>query len=253
MAKLVTEEQYIYRVTAQAGSDYAFKGWHGDYNGSLSAASLACCNCNHEWTARINNLFKGRGCPECAKRKIGESTRRRILAGEHKPKARKTGDEYIAEITAVAAGRYEVLGWNGEFKGATSRALCRCSCGHEWSAIIGNLLNGRACSVCANHGFNQQRTGFLYALRSHCGTMVKVGISNDPKRRLRELKARTPFGWECIELLKGHGADIARFEKEIHTMTERATLQDTFDGATEWRLWDDRLPGWYKERQQPAS
>ncbi|MGL4507372.1 MAG: hypothetical protein ACRCUF_16755, partial [Aeromonas sobria] len=69
-----------------------------------------------------------------------------------------------------------------------------------------------------------------------------------------ELKKNTPFTWECIELLTSpDGARIAQFEKELHAMTTPATFPESFKGSTEWRLWDDRVPEWYRERQARAA
>ena len=98
-------------------------------------------------------------------------------------------------------------------------------------------------TACAQGGFNPTKQGTLYLLRSECGTMVKIGISNNHEQRHAQLKRATPFNWSCIELLHNNdGAFIAKAEKELHSLTEQAQFIEPFDGYTEWRKWDDRIP-----------
>lgn len=77
--------------------------------------------------------------------------------------------------------------------------------------------------------------------------MVKIGISNDHRKRLIQLRNATPFNWNCIELLcSDDGGLIAELERELHSWTEQAIFGQSFSGATEWRKWDGRLPRWVK-------
>lgn len=152
-----------------------------------------------------------------------------------------------AEDRADQIGRINNISfvrWDGIYKNHHSKAICRCDIdGHEWSASVSNLLShGTGCPSCAEYGFNPARQGYLYALRSDCGSMVKIGISNTYKTRLENLKRKTPFGWECIEVIKGSGIAVAEAEKELHAVTERAIFINQFDGFTEWRKWDSKIP-----------
>ena len=72
--------------------------------------------------------------------------------------------------------------------------------------------------------------------------MVKIGISNDYKRRFIKLKRATPFQWGCIALMHGCGVAVESAEEELHAMTERVYFDTKFDGFTEWRKWDSKLP-----------
>ena len=73
---------------------------------------------------------------------------------------------------------------------------------------------------------------------------MKIGISNNLKRRLGRLRLATPFEWECVKVVCGHGGGIAQLEKKIHSITERVAFDSRFDGYTEWRAWDDRILEW---------
>lgn len=207
-----------------------FVRWVDGYHGKRSKAVCRCAVDGFEWSATADSLINnGWGCPQC-------SGKRRWTAKER--------GEQINSLPNISFVR-----WEGEYKGAYSKAVVRCAVdGFEWSVTASNLINnGRGCPQCAPFGYDTTKHGTLYILRSECGTMVKIGISNDYKRRHSELARRTPFDWSCIELLhSGDGSLIAEFEKELHSWTEQAEFREQFDGFTEWRKWDDRLPMWLK-------
>lgn len=204
-----------------------FVHWLGGYRNGNSKAAYRC-DTGHEWSASVSSLLNhGSGCPECY------NTKRRIPS-----------DERVEQISTLP--NITFVRWDGEYRNVRSKAVCRCDIGHEWSARVDSLINlGTGCPQCAKHGYNPAKPGTLYALRSECGAMVKIGISNDHQRRHRELADTTPFDWSCVELLHGDGALIAGLEKAFHGMTEPAVFATPFDGYTEWRKWDARVPEWF--------
>lgn len=206
--------------------DITFVRWDGKYRNKYSKAVCRCDNDGHEWSASVDNLIHGSSCPECA-------GQRRWTANER--------NEQINALSNITFVR-----WESEYRNKYSKAVCRCDKGHEWSASVASLVNnGTGCPNCAVSGYNPSKPGTLYALRSECGTMVKIGISNDYTNRLTALKRITPFGWLCTELLHGDGALIAGLEKAFHSMTESAISDGQFDGYTEWRKWTPELTGWF--------
>lgn len=76
--------------------------------------------------------------------------------------------------------------------------------------------------------------------------MVKIGISNNHEQRHSILKRKTPFTFHCVELCHGDGELVAALEKVLHGLMEPVTFAEQFDGSTEWRKWDDRLPEWFE-------
>lgn len=207
-----------------------FVQWVDGYKGSHSKAICRCVVDGYEWPVSISSLLStGTGCPQCA----GMTSR--------------PAEERIAQIKALP--NISFVRWVGEYTNAFSKAVCRCDLdGHEWVASLSNLLYaGTGCPACATIGYQPSKPGTLYFLRSECGTMVKIGISNNYKQRHTQLKRATPFDWHCIELLHSDdGSLIAEWEKELHSWTEQAEFREPFDGYTEWRKWDDRLPRWIK-------
>ena len=70
---------------------------------------------------------------------------------------------------------------------------------------------------------------------------MKIGITHNPKQRHNKLKRATPFLFKRIELIEGPGEQIANLEKELLAEYQPAGFTETFDGSTEWRLWDDSI------------
>lgn len=207
-----------------------FVRWADEYRNKNSKAVVRCAVDGFEWSPSVASLINGgRRCPQCSKQRHW------------------TAEERIEQINAKP--NISFVRWELRYKGANSKAVCRCGVdGFEWPARVSNLLKlkGTGCPKCAEHGYNQEKPGTLYVLRSECGSMVKIGISNNYKQRHSQLRRRTPFNWHCIELLHGDGVTIAEWEKELHSWTQPVEFRESFEGHTEWRKWDDRLPQWVK-------
>ena len=216
-----------------ASGEILFLHWDGDYVGSYSKAVCLCLTHQIEWSVSVNDLVNGRrGCPSCKKDKLRIS--------KSIPQ-----NEYVDRLKSICDICF--VGWSSSFKGVKTKAVCKCvKCGSNWEASIDNIMRGRRCSHCSKTGYKTSLKGTLYALRSECGTMVKIGISNDHKRRHSELVRATPFSFECVELCHGDGSLIAILEKVLHDLMTPVKFDHQFDGSTEWREWDDRLPVWFE-------
>lgn len=205
-----------------------FVGWDGEYKNTKSKVIVMCNIDGFKWSVSVTSLLRsGKGCPQCSNRR------------------RWTADERIAQINDI--DNVTFVCWDGEYTDSHSKALCRCESGHEWLASVTSLLdNGSGCPSCADYGYNPDKPATLYALRSECGKMVKIGISNNYEHRHAILKRKTPFQFECVELCHGDGSLIATLEKVLHDLMTPIKFERQFDGSTEWREWDDRLPTWFE-------
>jgi len=197
-----------------------FISWVGKYKNNESRANIRCSIDGHEWESRVSNLINGRGCPICKRIKSGNARRAGI-------------DLVIRKIKALE--NIEFISFVDLYTNYFSRVKVRCKLdGFEWTPSVHNLVNHRrGCPKCARYGFKLDKKGYLYALRSECGMYVKVGISNDPKRRHKQLEKRTPFKFNLVEQVSGDGVKISELEKYFHGKYERAGFNG-FDGATEW-------------------
>ena len=210
-----TAEEKIEQINKLEGIE--FVSWVDGYKNQHSKANVKCSVDMFGWVASANSLANGYGCPQCAGNR------------------RWTADERVEQINKLE--NIEFVSWVDGYKGAHSKANVKCEIdGFEWVPSVSNLVsNGRGCPKCAKYGFQIDKTGYLYALRSECGQYVKVGISNNPKRRHKDLEKRTPFKFHVIERISGDGAKIAALEKYFHGKYERAGFVG-FDGCTEWLI-----------------
>ena len=200
-----------------------FASWVGGYKNAHSKANVRCKTDGYEWSAAVFSIVNsGKGCPQCSGNR------------------RWTAEERVDQINKLEG--IEFVSWINRYKNSQSKANVRCNVdGHEWIAAVDQLVNeGTGCPSCAKYGYDKSKTGTLYALRSECGRYVKVGISNDPKRRHNELEKRTPFKFNLVEQISGDGAKIAALEKHFHDKYERAGFTG-FDGATEWLVCTPQL------------
>ena len=208
-----------------------FIRWVDGYKNNQSKAVVRCEIDGFEWAASVNGLISaGRGCHHCAGRR------------------RWTADERVKQINEI--NDVSFIRWvNGCYANSDSKAVVACTVdGHEWTASVNHLINdGRGCPSCAVRGFNPSKEGTLYALLSDCGRYIKVGISNDHAARHATLRANTPFGWNCIEMIHGDGSWIASLERHFHKKYEKAKFKNTFDGYTEWLIFNQGIIGEIRE------
>ncbi|MGL4757655.1 MAG: zinc-ribbon domain-containing protein, partial [Aeromonadaceae bacterium] len=113
--------------------DTSFIRWgETGYRGNKTKAFVRCDLDGYEWSASADSLLNhGKGCPHCAR------------------KRRWTAEERIAQINALQ--NISFIRWEAGYKGANSKAVCRCAVdGFEWGVSISNLLNnGRGCPQCS--------------------------------------------------------------------------------------------------------
>ena len=206
-----------------------FVRWADTYRNVKSKAIVRCTVDGFEWSATINSLLNtSQGCPQCGGVR------------------RWSADERIAQINSLDGITF--VRWCGDYRGAHTKCVCQCvKCHSEWTPTVDNLINGgKGCPSCADYGYDPNKPATLYALRSECGRMVKIGISNNHKQRHSILKRKTPFSFICVELYHGDGSLIATLEKVLHDLMTPVKFDSKFDGSTEWREWDDRLPIWFE-------
>ena len=107
----------------------------GEITGNAVKVLCRCKVCSHEWGAQPNNLKMGKGCPACAKIKIGNANR-------------LTNAEHVADIAKINPN-VEIL---GEIINSTTKVLTRCKiCGYEWNVTPHSLKNGNGCPRCAGN------------------------------------------------------------------------------------------------------
>ena len=119
------------------------KEWHPTKNGELKPKDITSgvgnkvwwkCNKGHEWITSVDNRTKGRGCPQCSNKIVGQDNNLKVLypriAKEWHPT--RNGD---------------LTPW--DFVGGSSKKIWwKCVKGHEWDAQIHSRSIGSGCPHC---------------------------------------------------------------------------------------------------------
>lgn len=118
-----------------------------------------CCYYGHVFSATLNNIRNGRGCPYCY--------------GNIKYTQEQVS-EYLRSLGYHTTTRYT---------NNNSKLQLTCSKGHIWNTTFSAIKNmGNRCPECSS---TWSDGGILYIITSSLGT--KIGITNSPARRLRDL------------------------------------------------------------------
>ncbi len=150
--------------------------------GSNKKLRWKCAAHGHEWETTVIHRTGGeQGCPICANNKVllGFND----LQTTHPDIAR----EADFDPTTVIAGTSKKMRW-------------KCAAhGHRWEATGANRTGGnkQGCPVCANSGFNPGDPAWLYLARHPEWSLLQVGITNGPDRRLNKHASN---GWEVLDV-----------------------------------------------------
>ncbi|MCP4614768.1 MAG: GIY-YIG nuclease family protein [Planctomycetes bacterium] len=193
------------------------RGWEslGQYVNNNTPVEVRC-NKGHEIPVIPVQFNKGVGCKVCAGQ-CPETSEKEFLA--------------LAEKL-----RYQV---SGEYVNNHTNVRMLCPVGHTISMRPGNFKSGKRCGECHPGGYDPEKNGYLYILKSECSNYIKVGISNVPESRLSSLEHTTPFSFSIINVYRfesGHDASDVELEVKSRYSAHCAFPAEnpTFDGYTEW-------------------
>ncbi len=248
-----------------------------DYSGLVTEKSKVRCPNGHEIQVRVRDILRNKSfCAVCSGNyKISECEIRDSLqslgftlisyAGNSLSKSilmcdkghvimksynvlvnKKHGCAKCANVEKVkfedAYERCEQRGYTLlNFNKSGAKATFMCEKSHIWEAVYNSVINrGRGCPHCSVGGFKIGKQGFLYLLLSENGKHIKVGITNDIKRRLAYLKFCTPFDFSLYRNYCSTGIKVSNAENQILSKFEKAKFSG-FGGATEWLNFDQEI------------
>lgn len=146
------------------------------YKTKRTSMWLRCRVCDHFWFSPPGDiLYRGRGCPECAKKsrlkKIRESRLRLRISNDDYEKALLIKNPLIEMLTPYVTSK--------------SRVMYRCRvCDHVWKTTPRSVMTGTGCPACSLCGYSANKPGYFYVI--NFGDFIKFGITNNKKRRLNE-------------------------------------------------------------------
>lgn len=111
-----------------------------------------CKKCGYLWSTTVGHRIRGRGCPECAKKKRANTIIRTIV--------KRRGsfcDEHPELLTEWDYNRNQIDPFMIT-KGSNIKVYWKCKkCGNFWSSSVSNRLRGRGCPECAKIKGRKQR------------------------------------------------------------------------------------------------
>ena len=194
-----------------------------EYNNAHEKVILTCVKHGKFMVTPANHLNHGRGCPKCGR----ESSSNALTLDT---------EDFIQRARIVHGCKYDYS--SVEYINTKSKVKIRCFEHGYFLQTANDHVNGNGCPSCAKNGFDSGKDGFVYFLIGDHG--IKVGITNNLQRRLRELKSSTPFEFNLIHKIKTIGEKAQIIEKYYHRKYESAGLSG-FDGATEWLKYSPEL------------
>lgn len=187
------------------------------YVGNTFDKSVMLCNKGHLVLNSYNVIVnKNIGCYQCSKvRKIS------LERAENACKKRN--------LTLLS------------FTKCKDKAVFKCDKGHVWEAVFNAVINrGRGCPECSLGGFKKHKPGYLYLLLSENGKFMKVGITNNIKKRIYDLTTCTPFTFSLYRSYYAKGEKVAKIERLILDSFEKSSFSG-FSGCTEWLVFNKEI------------
>ena len=184
-----------------------------------------CKNCGFGWESSIVNRAKGKGCPECGKKKIWEVRRKNLLA--KKDNIFETNPEFREEWDYERNTINPLVYTSGSHK----KAWWKCkTCGFRWESTIARRASGCGCPECGKEeGLLARKKsillnrGSLYDTNHYCLQEwdYKKNIDLTPKDVTKNSAEKVwwvcsvcGFGWKAAVYTRYGGVGCPRCAKE---------------------------------------
>lgn len=179
------------------------------------------CEIHGEFLITPHNHLKGVGCADCGKL-ISSKTRLSNL------------DESIQICSKIYNNKYsyELI---SDYKKGSEKVPVICPLHGVFKVTFQSHKAGRSCSRCAKHGFNRDKLGSFYVLKS--GGLIKVGITNRPiKTRLAAINKSSKENFKIIYVVENQSGEIVQGMERSSLSWLREKYKNperVFDGYTE--------------------
>jgi hypothetical protein len=187
---------------------------------ALDLVPIKCGDCGFCWEPVLNSIICGTtGCQRCAGLE------------------RYSEEYYIDKINSI--DNLKFISKVGAKLGRQEKVVVECTeCKSQFTPLVGNLFQGKGCSVCANYGYNPSTQGFLYILsiRQDDGVLgYKFGITNSPEGRVKRIQRRCSYDVRPVFILTfPDGKEAASIESSVKRLFGNYFTKDEMpDGFTE--------------------
>ncbi|AUR98461.1 hypothetical protein NVP1251O_29 [Vibrio phage 1.251.O._10N.261.55.E5] len=211
--------EYYLKKARRAHNDKYDYSLVPEKSGALSFVKIICPE-HGEFTQRLERHSSGSGCGQCGIEATYTSREKRIDRCNHIHDYKYDYSLLPQKITAK------------------TKVTVICPEHGEFVQVMNGHQGGQGCPTCNVGGFNVNAPGYLYMMRSRCGVHMKIGISKNPKKRLKDLKFSTPFELDMtVYKYFKDGGHARSLEKAFHSLCKSAGFRG-FCGATEWFEYD---------------
>lgn len=210
----LTLDEFIIRAQNIHGTRYEYPG---PYKNSMTKMPIVCST-HGKFMQKPNSHLSGSNCPRCSYRN-GPSTM----------------EAFVAKATTLHNDKYR---YSGSYVNAKTKVTIICPIHGNFQQTPDNHLHGQNCPKCSDYTFGYNIKGIVYIveLQSNREHFIKVGITNTPDRRFREI--RNESNCDIIDSILfpfNTGEDAYNVEQELKeiNMESYIPLSDTFKGKTE--------------------
>ncbi|CAM0013646.1 endonuclease [Vibrio phage K459] len=174
------------------------------------------CKMHGDFRCLLHNHAKGSGCPICNRPQPIER------------------EGFLSNAEEIHKGKYKYDKIPNEFH-ITNKLPITCRKHGLFNQRGDTHLKGSGCPSCSNHGFNPDITGYLYVIPDLTLEKVKIGITNNPERRIPAVIR--PVNFECgnatVYKFEQQTIAVRSVENILHKILDNCGFSG-FDGATEW-------------------
>lgn len=232
----LSTEEFILRVSEVHGDKYDYS--QVEYVNNHTKIQIICPEHGVFEQTPSKHLY-GRGCPECAIEQQRSST-----------------DEFVRRAREIHGYKYEYSLVEYVHVKTPVKIICPTHGVFEQRPEV-HLHQRSGCQQCAETGFNPSEPGTLYVLADdkQYPTLIKIGITNDLKKRLRCLRYSTPHPiFKLVSYPFPRGADAYKLEQEVHKVFHELNARlKGFDGATEWFKYSSEMLDYISNRYRGQS
>ena len=219
---ILTTKEFIERAREVHGNQYDYS--LVKYEGAHTKVRITCPEHGVFEQVPGNHLALKQGCPKCGvkqrsdKKRLGDLRFIRCSREVHGNQYDYSLVKYIDNKTPVKITCPE----HGIFKQRPDM----------------HLHQKQGCPQCAQNGFNPAKHAVLYILADdkQLPLFLKIGVTNNFKQRLTQLRRETPHPVEKLVVYPfPHGGDAYKLEQEVHEVFRELNAgMSGFNGATEW-------------------
>lgn len=223
--------QFLILANRAAKDRFIVHGFAEEFHGQNTKLNLECLKDGHKWTASINNVMNGKGCPKCA--------------GQAKPTEREALQKCVDICKEM---NYDVIGFVDGYKNCYSYFEYLCKIHGKHQVRYTNFVNGGTrCSGCwrdrqkelgNGNGYYPERKDeqdYLYILNFD-DKFIKVGRSFDVDERVKSLRTLSKVPKKNIHKLRIFTAthqEIYDLEQELHNELRERNFQHYVDWSNE--------------------